>query len=104
VAGILLVVNGLTHPTGSGLDALAATDTLSVVITTVLKAIVATITAIVSTASTALIYLDLRIRKEGLDLQLMRFVDARQAGRTDVADPYLVAPSLAPSPPDATNA
>jgi hypothetical protein len=99
VAGILLVVNGLTHPTGSGLDALAATDTLSVVITTVLKAIVATITAIVSTASTALIYLDLRIRKEGLDLQLMRFVDARQAGRTDVADPYVVAPPL----PDATN-
>jgi hypothetical protein len=99
VAGILLVVNGLTHPTGSGLDALAATDTLSVVITTVLKAIVATMTAIVSTASTALIYLDLRIRKEGLDLQLMRFVDARQAGRTDVADPYVVAPPL----PDATN-
>jgi hypothetical protein len=100
VAGILLVINGLGHPTGSGLDALAATSTLTTVITTVIKAIVATITAIVSAASTALIYLDLRIRKEGLDLQLMRFVDARQAGRTDVADPYLVAPS----PQDTTNA
>ncbi|MDQ1552650.1 MAG: hypothetical protein QOD50_2072, partial [Actinomycetota bacterium] len=30
-----------------------------------------------------------RIRKEGLDLALMRFVDARQAGNADVPDPYL---------------
>jgi hypothetical protein len=40
---------------------------------------------------TALIYIDLRMRKEGLDLQLMRFVDARQAGNADVPDPYLPA-------------
>jgi hypothetical protein len=100
VGVILLVVTGLSHPTGIDQASLDSTARLVTVISTSVGAIVATITAIVSTASTALIYLDLRIRKEGLDLQLMRFVDARQAGRTDVADPYLVAPS----PPDATSA
>jgi hypothetical protein len=68
---------------------------------TIASAIAETITAIISTAATALIYLDLRIRKEGLDLSLMRFVDARAAGQSDVPDPYLTDESLRPQAPDA---
>ena len=40
-------------------------------------------------SATALLYIDLRMRKEGLDLELVRFVEARQAGDTSVPDPYL---------------
>jgi hypothetical protein len=51
--------------------------------------VVSAIVAVISTATTALIYLDLRMRKEGLELELVRFVEARQAGATGLADPYL---------------
>ncbi len=41
-------------------------------------------------SATALIYIDLRMRKEGLDVELVRFVEARQAGDASVPDPYLL--------------
>lgn len=48
------------------------------------------IAAVVQSATIALIYIDLRMRKEGLDLELARFVESVQAG-VAVPDPYLVA-------------
>jgi hypothetical protein len=45
--------------------------------------------AVVQAATSALIYVDRRIRTEGLDLELARVVEARQAGEQNVADPYL---------------
>lgn len=53
--------------------------------------VITAITLVVQGAATALVYLDLRIRKEGLDLDLTRFVEARQVGDTSVADPLQVA-------------
>lgn len=44
--------------------------------------------AVVQSATPALLYVDLRIRKEGLDLELIRFIEERQAGATDQPDPY----------------
>jgi len=46
----------------------------------------------VMSATTAVIYIDLRMRKEGLDLELIRFVEARSAGEPEPPDPYLSAP------------
>ncbi|TFD74093.1 hypothetical protein E3T54_14930 [Cryobacterium sp. Sr8] len=45
------------------------------------------VTAVIQSATTALLYIDLRMRKEGLDLDLQRFVESAGAD-----DPYLVAP------------
>jgi hypothetical protein len=61
---------------------------LSLILTTVVTSLVGAVTAIISSASTSLIYIDLRMRKEGLDLDLVRFVEARQGGDNSVADPY----------------
>lgn len=47
--------------------------------------------AVVQAATSALIYIDRRIRTEGLDLDLARVVEARQAGTGNLADPYLPA-------------
>lgn len=47
------------------------------------------VAAVVQSAATVLIYLDLRMRKEGLDLDLQHFVESAQAGRNDLPDPYL---------------
>ena len=59
------------------------------------------IAAVVQSSTTALIYIDIRMRKEGLDLELSRFVEARQAGDTTVQDPYLVRAGTAPQQPQA---
>lgn len=61
------------------------------------------VAAVVQSATTALIYIDLRMRKEGLDLDLQRFVEQRAAGASP-ADPYTspagyVSPNSAPGSP-----
>jgi hypothetical protein len=57
---------------------------------------------VMESAVVALIYIDIRMRREGLDLELLRFVESRQAGDTSVTDPYLQSPSAEPSAPAAT--
>jgi hypothetical protein len=92
-----------THPTGvSAADARDAIRQLSY-ITGVVDAVVRAITTIVASSAAALLYIDLRIRKEGLDLGLIQYMDARQAGILGTPDPYLVpvASSATPPPPPA---
>ncbi len=43
---------------------------------------------VVTATATALIYIDCRMRHEGLDLDLLAYVDQRDAGRADLPDPY----------------
>lgn len=52
--------------------------------------IIGAIAIVAQSATVALIYIDLRMRKEGLDLELMRFVEARELGDSDAQDPYLL--------------
>jgi hypothetical protein len=47
------------------------------------------VAAVVQSATTALIYIDLRMRKEGLDLELAQFVESAQSGEAAGSDPYL---------------
>jgi len=84
---ILSIVTGLTNPVQDP-EAYANATMLSLILTTVVTSLVGAVTAIISSASTSLIYIDLRMRKEGLDLDLVRFVEARQGGDNSVADPY----------------
>jgi membrane-anchored glycerophosphoryl diester phosphodiesterase (GDPDase) len=79
----------LINPNGSDASSIAVfavITVLSFVITIVFSAI----SAVIQTATSALLYIDLRMRREGLDLELTRFVEARQAGDTAVENPYLV--------------
>jgi MFS family permease len=65
----------------------------------VLSLFVAVITTVMASSTATLIYLDLRMRKEGLDLELIRYVEARQSGDPSVTDPYLdVKPQERPAP------
>jgi len=98
VSIIVLVAGQVGHPTGSSTAAILSTLSVSQILTTVVGELVAAITGIIQTASTALIYIDLRMRKEGLDLALMRFVDERATGNTAAPDPYLAPPVIQPPP------
>lgn len=83
------MVMGLLDPQRqNGPTAVAVTvaiSALAIVVTVVFQSI----TSVVQAATTGLLYLDLRIRKEGLDLELVRFVEARQAGDLRISDPLL---------------
>jgi hypothetical protein len=104
---VVELVTALSNPTGLEQSTVAVGTVFGAteIAGTIVGALVATVTAVISTAATALIYIDLRIRKEGLDLALMRYVDARAAGGADLPDPYLTAQSIpdeAPVAPDPT--
>jgi len=56
-----------------------------------ITAVVGAIGAVLTTAATSLLYIDRRMRTEGLDLELQRHVELRASGAAG-ADPYLTAP------------
>ena len=60
------------------------------VLTLFIALVFGAVAAVVQSATTVLIYIDLRMRTEGLDLELQQFVESAQSGGS-VADPYLVA-------------
>ena len=83
LVGTLLAV--IIDPTGTGA---AITITIATtVVSLILSLLIGTITAVVQAALVAVIYIDLRMRKEGLDLELERHVALRDAGHP-VDDPY----------------
>lgn len=95
---LLPMVVGLFAPNGGDQTGTYIAISAVAIVTAVLLAIVTGISLVVQGATASLLYLDLRMRKEGLDLELSRFVEARQAGRTDLPDPYVVVPRGAPVP------
>ena len=78
----------LVDPTGEGAEAAIVITVVTTVITLILSLIIGAITAVVQAALVAVIYIDLRMRKEGLDLELQRYVELRDVG-PPVGDPYL---------------
>jgi hypothetical protein len=85
-------------PTGATAESWVGPIVLYVIMI-ILSLLVASITSVVGAAAIALIYVDLRMRKEGLDLELIRFVEARQSGDTTVDDPYLLQAAGRPTAP-----
>lgn len=75
----------LIDPTGTG-PALTITI-VTTAVTFLLSLVIGAITSVVQAALVAVITIDLRMRKEGLDLELQRHVEARDAGAA-VGDPY----------------
>ena len=57
------------------------------VVVTAVAAVAGAFGLVVQTVTAALLYLDQRMRVEGLDLTLARYVDDRQRGAT-TADPF----------------
>ena len=56
-----------------------------------ITAVVGAIGAVLTTGATSLLYIDRRMRTEGLDLELQRYIELRASGAAG-ADPYLTAP------------
>jgi hypothetical protein len=83
----------LFNPNGDQTAAIV-TIVISYLVLGIVTIVIGSIGLIVESAVVTLIYLDIRMRREGLDLDLLRFVEARQAGTQNLADPFLRVPSV----------
>ncbi|WP_307784232.1 hypothetical protein [Salinibacterium sp. SWN248] len=92
---------GLLNPTGDEDAAVVAFIALYIV-TIVVSIVISAVTIVIQSAAPALLYIDMRMRKEGFDLELTRFVEARNAGDFSVPDPYLTLDSSPRRAPDAS--
>lgn len=78
----LVFPNGATSASDQGI--LVATT----LVTQTAGAFVTAIALVITTAATALLYVDARMRKEGLDLELGRYVENAPAVRRTLPDPF----------------
>lgn len=86
-----LLSSGLTvivAPTGAADPSAMIGMVVTVLLMYALLFVIQSVAIVVQSTATALIYVDARMRREGLDLDLMEYVDQRDAGRTDLPDPY----------------
>jgi len=80
----------LINPNGDETFAIGAL-VLSYVATGIVSLVFSALATVTTSAVYALLYIDIRMRKEALDLDLARFVEARQVGEAGVGNPYLPA-------------
>jgi hypothetical protein len=85
IGGIVAVV---INPNADG-QVLAGTFIVLYVVMGILTVVVGAIGLVMQSAALALIYIDVRMRKEGLDLELLHYVEAKQAGTAGIDNPYL---------------
>ncbi|PZQ89746.1 MAG: hypothetical protein DI534_08110 [Leifsonia xyli] len=91
-------LTGILAGNGDISDSLAISDIGSIV-TAIVAAVIGAIGLVITTSTDAILYLDLRMRHEGLDLELGRFMEQRRATtRFDPAepDPYRPPADVAP--------
>jgi hypothetical protein len=58
------------------------------VLTQVVTLLIQSVAVVVQATATAIIYIDCRMRREGLDIDLLTYIERRDAGATGLADPY----------------
>jgi hypothetical protein len=86
---LISFVPALFFPTGTSDDANLGLVIGAYGLFLVVSIVIGAITSVVQSATAPVIYLDLRMRKEGLDLELIRFIENRQTANSDaLADPY----------------
>ena len=82
------IVAVIINPNGDE-TALIWTFGIMYLVVGIVTVVVGAIGLVMQSASLALVYVDIRMRKEGLDLELLRYVEAKQAGAAGVENPYL---------------
>ncbi|MGO4679864.1 glycerophosphoryl diester phosphodiesterase membrane domain-containing protein [Microbacterium sp. 2MCAF23] len=83
------------NPTGSTDLSLTVSTIVGLAITEVVVVVLQSISSVVQSTAGALVYIDCRMRYEGLDQDLMATVERRAAGHDDGTDPFRVDPARA---------
>ncbi|WP_127472795.1 glycerophosphoryl diester phosphodiesterase membrane domain-containing protein [Microbacterium sulfonylureivorans] len=85
------LTTGLTTviaPTGAVEPSAVIAIIVGGLLTQVVTLLLQSVAVVVQSTATAIIYIDCRMRHEGLDLDLLAYVERRDAGATALADPY----------------
>lgn len=99
ISVVFSLLTGLADPNGQS-EATAIGGSIAVYgLLVVVSVVFGAIGAVIQSATVALVYLDLRMRKEGLDIELARFVESRHSGDAGLGDPYARQPATAPATP-----
>jgi len=83
------------NPTGSTDFSVAASSIVGLVITEVIVVVLQAISSVVQSTAGALIYIDCRMRYEGLDQDLLAAMERRAAGHDNGSDPFRMDPARA---------
>ncbi|MEV4666899.1 glycerophosphoryl diester phosphodiesterase membrane domain-containing protein [Microbacterium sp. LWO12-1.2] len=99
VALLSSLLGSVVAPTGSPEPSAIISYVFTLVAPQILLLVLQAITLVVQSTGSALVYLDCRMRYEGLDQTLISHVERRDLGWTDeqLGDPYVVDPSRAVS-------
>ena len=86
---IFSLATTLGSPNGSpDPSSMVGTLVVGTIVTQAVSAVIGSIGLVITTATTALLYIDVRMRSEGLDLDLARYVELPAAARAAAPDPY----------------
>ena len=89
----------IVSPTGEPTAGAIVAVVVTVVLTYVLTLIIQAVGLVVQSTASVLIYIDCRMRREGLDIELLRYVERRDAGDSPLPDPWQPRADRPPMPP-----
>lgn len=89
------IVSPTGEPTAGAIVAVVVTVVLTYVLTLTIQAV----GLVVQSTASVLIYIDCRMRREGLDIELLRYVERRDAGDSPLPDPWRPRADRPPMPP-----
>lgn len=81
-------ISTVLSPTGDPETGTIVALVVGGVLTQIVTVLVQAVALIVQSTATSLIYVDCRMRREGLDQDLLAYVERRDAGAGDLPDPY----------------
>jgi membrane-anchored glycerophosphoryl diester phosphodiesterase (GDPDase) len=84
------ILTAVVAPTGSADPTATIGFVVTIVAVEMVTLLISAISTVVLSTASALLYVDCRMRHEGLDLDLLAYVERRDAGAQGLADPYTV--------------
>jgi hypothetical protein len=91
-------VSSVFVPTGAPEASAVIAFALTIAASQIVTLVVASVTVVVQATSSALVYIDARMRQEGLDLRMQAYVERRDSGQTPLPDPYAYDPHAVAPP------
>ncbi|WP_314506550.1 glycerophosphoryl diester phosphodiesterase membrane domain-containing protein [uncultured Microbacterium sp.] len=90
----------IVTPTGDPTPSAIVGVVFGAILTQVITLLIQSVAVVVQATATAIIYIDCRMRREGLDIDLLTYVERRDAGAQGLPDPYSqnVGREIAPRP------
>jgi hypothetical protein len=79
----------IVAPTGAPNETAVIGIIVAVILPQAISLLIQAVAVVVQSTATSIIYIDCRMRHEGLDLDLLTYVERRDAGATSLPDPYL---------------